>query len=99
MNLHDFISSTSQLHPPEEISVYLTSLWHDAKGNWEKAHDVIQEIEDKTASWIHAYLHRKEGDLWNADYWYSKAGRKRQAYRSKKNGRTLALASSPITDR
>jgi len=77
MNLHDFISSTSQLHPPEEISVYLTSLWHDAKGNWEKAHDVIQELEDKTASWIHAYLHRKEGDLWNADYWYSKAGRKR----------------------
>ena len=77
MNLHDFISSTSQLHPPEEISVYLTSLWHDAKGNWEKAHDVIQELEDKTASWIHAYLHRKEGDLWNSDYWYSKAGRKR----------------------
>jgi len=77
MNLHDFISSTSQPHPPEEISVYLTSLWHDAKGNWEKAHDVIQELEDKTASWIHAYLHRKEGDLWNADYWYSKAGRKR----------------------
>ena len=63
--------------PPQNISVYLQALWFDAKGNWEKAHELIQDIPDKNASWIHAYLHRKEGDIWNADYWYSKAGKKR----------------------
>ena len=77
MNLDQFVLSTSQPGPPDEISPYLESLWYDAKGDWEKAHNIIQELEDKTASWIHAYLHRKEGDIWNADYWYSKAGRKR----------------------
>jgi len=62
---------------PPGISTYLRSLWFDAKGNWEKAHHIIQDIEDKTAAWIHAYLHRKEGDIGNADYWYTRAGRKR----------------------
>ena len=44
---------------------------------WQKAHELIQDIEDKSAAWIHAYLHRKEGDIWNADYWYNRAGKKR----------------------
>jgi hypothetical protein len=77
MNLHDFKQSLQTLNSPADVSVYLKALWHDAKGNWEKAHELIQDLPDKTASWIHAYLHRKEGDIWNADYWYSKAGRKR----------------------
>ena len=77
MNLHDFKQSLQALNVPSDASVYLKALWHDAKGNWEKAHELIQDLPDKTASWIHAYLHRKEGDTWNADYWYSKAGRKR----------------------
>jgi hypothetical protein len=64
---------------PENISVYLESLWYDGKGDWEKSHTTIQDIEDKNAAWIHAYLHRKEGDIWNADYWYNKAGKKRPA--------------------
>jgi hypothetical protein len=62
---------------PDGVSVYLESLWYDGKGDWEKSHVIIQDIEDKNAAWIHAYLHRKEGDIGNADYWYSKAGRKR----------------------
>jgi hypothetical protein len=64
---------------PSGISDYLRSLWYDAKGDWNKAHQIIQDVEDKTAAWIHAYLHRKEGDVTNADYWYSRAGRKRPA--------------------
>lgn len=66
--------------PPQNISVYLQALWYDAKGSWEKAHELIQDLPDKNASWIHAYLHRKEGDIWNADYWYSKAGKKRPSF-------------------
>lgn len=63
--------------PPTEASVYLQALWHAAKGDWNKAHVLIQDLPDQNASWIHAYLHREEGDTWNADYWYRKAGRKR----------------------
>jgi hypothetical protein len=48
-------------------------MWEDAKGNWSAAHSIAQEIEDETGSWIHAYLHRKEGDLGNAGYWYRRA--------------------------
>ena len=50
-------------------------MWEDGKGNWEAAHNIAQEIEDQTGSWIHAYLHRKEGDLSNAGYWYRRAGK------------------------
>jgi hypothetical protein len=67
----------SQLNPPEDLSVYLLALWYDAKGEWTKAHEIIQDEEDKAGSWIHAYLHRKEGDIGNADYWYRKAGKTR----------------------
>ena len=69
----------SSLHStiPAGLSVYLESLWYDGKGDWEKSHTLIQDLEDQNAAWIHAYLHRKEGDIGNADYWYSKAGKKR----------------------
>ncbi|KAA3440821.1 hypothetical protein FOA19_02260 [Rufibacter hautae] len=65
--------------PPAESSVYLQALWHDAQGNWKEAHELIQDLPDKNAARIHAYLHRKEGDLWNADYWYKRAGKTRPA--------------------
>jgi len=77
MKFGEFERSLSSQQAPANISPYLLSLWYDAKGDWEKAHSIIQDINDKTAAWIHAYLHRKEGDIWNADYWYNKAGRKR----------------------
>ena len=77
MNTTDFRNTVKDENPPQGISVYVQALWYDAKGNWEKAHELIQDLPDKNASWIHAYLHRKEGDSWNADYWYNKAGRKR----------------------
>ncbi len=77
MDIISFIASTTGDRPPENISVYLLSLWFDARGNWDKAHTTIQDVQTKNASWIHAYLHRKEGDNFNADYWYSRAGKKK----------------------
>jgi hypothetical protein len=63
--------------PPAGITVYLLAMWYDAHGNWDQAHRMVDNLEDVTACWVHAYLHRKEGDQWNADYWYRKAGKKR----------------------
>jgi hypothetical protein len=73
----DHFKNSLDGEPAQGISIYLQALWHDAKGDWEKSHDLIQDLNDADAAWIHAYLHRKEGDIWNADYWYRKAGRKR----------------------
>ena len=77
MNLRQLKESIDENKIPDDLSVYLKALWYDAKGNWDEAHQIIQDVPDKNASWIHAYLHRKEGDITNADYWYNQAGRKR----------------------
>jgi len=67
-----------QLPAPEKhLSLPLKSLWYDAQGDWVKAHDFVDQLPGADAAWVHAYLHRKEGDLWNADYWYSKAKKTR----------------------
>ena len=79
MNTTALKESLSADTPPSAVSVYVKALWHDAKNNWNEAHKLIQDFPDKNASWIHAYLHRKEGDIGNADYWYAKAGKKRPA--------------------
>ena len=75
MGIDSFLQSVENNVPLETISVYLKALWYDAKGNWNKSHEIIQDVPDRNASWIHAYLHRKEGDTWNANYWYNRAGR------------------------
>jgi hypothetical protein len=80
MNIESFKSSLSATQPPEGISVLMQSLWLDAKGDWHSAHDLIDELEESKAYWVHAYLHRKEGDLSNANYWYRRAGRKMPSY-------------------
>jgi hypothetical protein len=74
MTLDDFKRSLSETSPPEGLDLYLESLWHDAHGHWHKAHNLIQDKDDRRANSIHAYLHRKEGDLGNATYWYHRAG-------------------------
>ena len=79
MTFDQFRQSLSQSSPPPSISAHLEALWYDAKGDWEGSHNIIQDIGDANASWIHAYLHRKEGDIGNADYWYRRAGKKRPA--------------------
>jgi hypothetical protein len=60
---------------PTAVSLVVQALWHDAKGNWEAAHNCAQDDHSSLGSWMHAYLHRKEGDIGNARYWYSQAGR------------------------
>ena len=55
----------------------LHALWLDGHGDWEKAHDQVDQLPGKSAARVHAYLHRKEGDQWNADYWYRRAGESR----------------------
>jgi hypothetical protein len=75
MTITEFKASTSASSPPANLSRALTALWHDARGEWDAAHGVAQEIHDAEGAWIHAYLHRREGDLGNAAYWYRRAGR------------------------
>ena len=57
------------------LSPLLHALWHEAHGDWERAHSITQSLETVDAAWMHAYLHRKEGDSFNAGYWYRRAGR------------------------
>ena len=64
--------------PPEQtthLPPLLQALWHDAQGNWTAAHEAAQDIDTPDGAWIHAYLHRKEGDPGNAAYWYRRAGK------------------------
>jgi hypothetical protein len=75
MNLDEFKSSISDEKPPSGLTDSLKALWYDARGDWTRAHEIAQEINTQEGSWIHAYLHRKEGDLGNASYWYHRANR------------------------
>ena len=77
MNFETYLKSIDNDSPPFQLSETLTSLWWDKKGNWDKAHTIAQDIPTKEGSAVHAYLHREEGVLWNADYWYFRAGRQR----------------------
>jgi hypothetical protein len=75
MTLKEFKDSLLADKPSPEISDYLKAMWYDGKNNWEVAHTIVQDIETLEAAHIHAYLHRKEGDLGNASYWYQRAHR------------------------
>lgn len=75
MTRAEFETSLSAGAPPPGLSLALTALWWDAKGDWGRAHDCAQKQDDAAGSVVHAYLHRKEGDLPNARYWYARAGR------------------------
>jgi hypothetical protein len=75
--LSEFKSSLNLHQPGPDLSVQLKSLWYDGKGDWHLAHAQVDQLNDKASAWVHAYLHRKEGDTWNADYWYNRAGQTR----------------------
>jgi hypothetical protein len=75
MTLSDFTASLKLNEVPSGLPFQLEALWYDGKGDWNKSHEVVQDVSGKDAAWIHAYLHRKEGDLGNAGYWYSRAGK------------------------
>ncbi len=74
-NYFEFSKTLEQENPDGDWPEGLKSLWHDAKGNWEASHNIAQDMHNTMGSWIHAYLHRKEGDDWNAGYWYRQAGK------------------------
>lgn len=76
MTLTEFIESIDQSDLPSEgLSTVLQALWYERKGDWNRAHQIAQNIHTPEGAWIHAYLHRKEGDLSNACYWYNRADR------------------------
>ena len=74
MTILDFKSTLSGTTPAPGVSLPLAALWWAAKGDWTKAHEIVQDEEGVDAAWVHAYLHRVEGDLGNAGYWYRQAG-------------------------
>lgn len=75
MIIADFKSSLARAAPASGVSAPLAALWWAAKGDWGKAHAIVQDEDGVDAAWVHAYLHRAEGDLGNAGYWYRRAGK------------------------
>ncbi len=75
MTLQEFRDSLRLDAPPRDLSVALAGLWWDAKGDWARGHDTVGQDEGLAGAWVHAYLHRKEGDASNAGYWYGRAGK------------------------
>jgi hypothetical protein len=75
MTLNEFLESLKGDALPENLTAPIAALWWDAKGDWAQAHGLVDELESKEGMAVHAYLHRKEGALANADYWYARAGR------------------------
>lgn len=73
MDYNTFIKSLNNPAPPAECNKYLKALWFEKNGDWDKAHEIVQDIHTSEGSWIHAYLHRVEGDESNAGYWYFRA--------------------------
>jgi len=69
------ISSIGISPPPEHLSEILQALWFAEKGDWHRSHEIAQDIHHQNGSWLHANLHRQEGDLGNARYWYNRAGK------------------------
>jgi hypothetical protein len=75
MNVAAFKTSLTKSKPPQDLAPPLVALWWAAKGDWDKAHGIVMKEQSRDAAWVHAYLHRVEGDLDNAAYWYRKARR------------------------
>ena len=76
MKYQDFLDSIQTDSPPAHIEKSLSALWHDRNGDWNLAHTIVQDIPSEIGSAVHAYLHREEGDIGNARYWYNRAGRR-----------------------
>jgi hypothetical protein len=73
MKVSDFEESVTRGMPPTGLSPVLQAMWYDRRGDWTRAHDIAQDDNSREAAWVHAYLHRREGDLPNAAYWYRQA--------------------------
>jgi hypothetical protein len=78
VTLDEFRQTLAAVNPPS-VPPLLRALWHEAKGDWDEAHRIAQDVSGADGAWVHAYLHRKEGDLSNARYWYRQAGKSEAA--------------------
>jgi hypothetical protein len=74
MDFATFETSFRDSQPPPGLPVLVEALWWEAHGDWGRAHTIAQEMDDRDGAWVHAYLHRREGDTANAGYWYRRAG-------------------------
>jgi hypothetical protein len=75
VNLAEFEASLRGSTPPDGVHGALAALWHERRGDWDRAHEIAQDISGADGSWVHAYLHRREGEQSNAAYWYRRAGK------------------------
>ena len=75
MDLENFKASLDQDGPPKKLGQALQAMWHQAKGDWDSAHRLAQSLDDGAGAWVHAFLHRVDGDNSNAAYWYRRAGK------------------------
>lgn len=91
-DLTAFLDSLAAAHPPSGLDAVLAGLWHGLKDEWDLAHGLVQDAESAEAAWVHAWLHRIEGDDWNAGYWYRRAGREPASGDTQEEGRAIAAA-------
>lgn len=87
-----FLETLKDDTPDKKWPNPLIALWHDAKGDWHAAHELVDGVNDQHSKWIHAYLHRKEGDEWNAEYWYRQAGKSFPEISLEEEHKTLVTA-------
>ncbi len=95
MDIHAFEESLAASEPPTGLPALAEALWWEAHGKWERAHEIAQEVETLEGAWVHAYLHRREGDAANARYWYRRAGRpvSREAFEQERRAIVAELLS------
>ena len=91
MTYDEFILTIENNELPSNLPLYMQALWWDAKNNWQKAHSLIDSLDDNNSCWVHAYLHRKEGDIGNADYWYRRARKQRPSVSLQDEWKTLTI--------
>ena len=99
VDLQEFRQSLGRAAPPRGIQPPLKALWHDAKDEWDQAHNIVQQEDDAASAWVHAYLHRKEGDDSNAGYWYRRGNGPLPAERLRKNGKASRWRCSASINR
>lgn len=90
--IEPFLRSLERGEPPAAASPMLRAVWHGLRGDWAAAHELAQAQDDAEGAWVHAWLHRIEGDLGNADYWYRRAGRAARRDDTRDEGLAIAEA-------
>lgn len=87
---HAYFASLDGGHPPAGLEPPLTAVWHGLRNDWDLAHSIVQDQDDADSAWVHAWLHRVEGDQGNAAYWYRRAGKPTATGDLRKEGEAIA---------